>query len=308
MPFRDQRLQSFLGSFPSPSRLQHLLTSNDLPLDEELPHLYNILDNYSKRLDALETDTPSESSLAPCPSFSKAAISQQGLSSDLCSSYERIHIQGKLSELKLILSPVRKLPIELLLQIFEHYHTITQDALGPGFRIVCGHLLSSGPWVLCAVSQRWRACAEGYAKFWGSIRMKRLRFPFSSSHSPIPSRSPPTFNFRTSTVESISPLLHLIQKTITLSSPYKIKLTIDLGCDGLINTQATNEIMRVLGTCWERWDKAAISFSANSIFNEVLARLDGGAAFDTWKPLGVPVNNGSSVDEDVERREFLTGE
>jgi hypothetical protein len=293
MSFHEERLQSFVGSSPSPSRLQHLLTSNDLPSDEELPHLYSILDNYSKRLDALETNISSESS--------SAAVLQHGLSSDLSSSSERTHIQGKLSELKLILSPVRKLPTELLLQIFEHYHTITQDALGPGFRIVCGNLLSSGPWVLCAVSQRWRACAEGYARLWGTIRMKRLQFPFSSSHSPIPSRSPPAFNFRTSTVESISPLLHLIQKTITLSSPYKIKLAIDLGGDGLINTQATNEIMRLLGTCWERWDKAAISFSANSIFDDVLAQLNGGAAFDTWKPFGNPVNTRSSVDEQNEK-------
>jgi hypothetical protein len=50
--------------------------------------------------------------------------------------------------------------------------------------------------------------------------------------------------------------------------------------------------MRLLGTCWERWDKAAssLSFTSNSIFDDVLAQLDGGAVFDTWKPFGDPVN------------------
>ncbi len=115
----------------------HLLHSNDPPSPSEYADISEILHDTSNRIEQLDA------SVQPSDQVEKA------------------HLKWLIEAYRPILSPLRKFPVELLMEIFKH---TTKDFF-PVFD------MSQGPWLLGRVCRGWRAVSRSSAEFWMSLSL-----------------------------------------------------------------------------------------------------------------------------------------
>ncbi|KAK0477572.1 hypothetical protein IW261DRAFT_266533 [Armillaria novae-zelandiae] len=113
----------------------HLLHSNDTPSPSDYVDISEILNNAGDRMEQLD-----------------ASVAANDL-------VERAHLKWLIEAYRPIFSPLRKLPVELLIEIFKH----TTNDFFPVFD------MSQGPWLLGRVCRGWRAVLRSSAEFWTSL-------------------------------------------------------------------------------------------------------------------------------------------
>ncbi|KAK0502539.1 hypothetical protein EDD18DRAFT_695810 [Armillaria luteobubalina] len=113
----------------------HLLHSNDPPSPSDYVDISEILNNARDRIEQLDASV---------------AASDQ---------VEKAHLKRLIEAYRPIISPLRKFPVELLIEIFKH----TMNDIFPIFDI------SQSPWLLGRVCRGWRAVSRSSAEFWTSL-------------------------------------------------------------------------------------------------------------------------------------------
>ncbi|KAJ7792493.1 hypothetical protein B0H14DRAFT_166839 [Mycena olivaceomarginata] len=132
-----------------------LLTSNDVPLDSEIPFIHNIASDGQKQIDALEAAI---AQLAR--KRGKAAIAQL--------TRKRDEMVENIRQHRAILSPIRRVPPELVCEILVLSLSSDDD----------GDIANEPPWHLGHICRFWRHCVLAYPALWSSITI-----PSSSSPS-----------------------------------------------------------------------------------------------------------------------------
>ncbi|KAJ6492553.1 hypothetical protein C8R47DRAFT_1070589 [Mycena vitilis] len=134
-----------LPKLDAPSQsLTCLLESNEIPLEPDLPFLRDLVSNAQDRLDAFNAQIDSL----------HATLAQLTRRRDETAEYVRQH--------RAVISPLRRMPPELLCEIFElawrneDDEDRTRTAVPP-------------PWYLGHISRSWRDAAVPYAPLWCSI-------------------------------------------------------------------------------------------------------------------------------------------
>ncbi|KAJ7460318.1 hypothetical protein FB451DRAFT_1096843 [Mycena latifolia] len=142
----------------SSAAFTHLINSNDVPLDREVPEIHHIIANSQDRLDALDSQIDSL----------HATLAQLVRRRDEMA--EDVHKH------KAVLSPVRRVPPELLCAIFWMALPFTRRVQGRAN----GDLVTQAPWHLGQVCRKWRETALAYPHLWSSIHIvhppRPLRF------------------------------------------------------------------------------------------------------------------------------------
>jgi hypothetical protein len=133
------------------TRIERLLTSNEVPTLSETPYMSSLIAESQSRLD---------------DSRRRAFILRQVLRE---LEEEGGQIEAQLNQRRATLSAIRKIPTELLQAIFLEYNEITAK----DYSLVCRHRLANGPWALGQVCQTWRASAVAYHRLWSKIYLKR---------------------------------------------------------------------------------------------------------------------------------------
>ncbi|KAJ7691917.1 hypothetical protein B0H17DRAFT_909307, partial [Mycena rosella] len=114
------------------------LNTNEPPLDSDLVSIQSIISNTSAHLSALDSE------------ISRLQHQLKQLEEER-SAVSRFHAQNKS-----ILSPLRRMPIEVLGEIFSWTLPSVRDAVAE----------SISPWVLGHISSRWRAIALSTPSLW----------------------------------------------------------------------------------------------------------------------------------------------
>ncbi|KAJ7888091.1 hypothetical protein B0H14DRAFT_2562469 [Mycena olivaceomarginata] len=131
---------------PSLRDFHRLLTSNDVPLDSEIPFIRDIVSDGQKQVDALE-----------------AAIARL--------TRKRDEIAENIRQRRAILSPIRRVPPELVCKILVLSLSSDDD----------GDIANEPPWYLGHICRFWRHCVLAYPALWSSITI-----PSSASSDPHP--------------------------------------------------------------------------------------------------------------------------
>lgn len=125
------------------SSLQHLLNSNEPPLESEAVILRNaVIPDAEKR--ALELDAK----------LSRISNTWKEVAE------ERMEVQKRIDANRAILSPVRALPNDIIFEIF------TNVAWYPNYDPLD---LSETPWILTRICSRWRCIALSMPSLWSSL-------------------------------------------------------------------------------------------------------------------------------------------
>ncbi|KAJ7194533.1 hypothetical protein GGX14DRAFT_546033, partial [Mycena pura] len=140
-------LESLLEPLPLPSLyVNRLLRSNDAPLDSEAFIIRSIVSDGEDRMRALDAHI-----LHP-----QATLAQLSQRRDETVEHLRVH--------RTILSPVRRVPMELVCTIFEMASAQNRVKFG------------TPPWQLGFICRSWRQCALSYPLLWSSVTV----YPCSS--------------------------------------------------------------------------------------------------------------------------------
>ncbi|KAJ7359775.1 hypothetical protein DFH08DRAFT_667375, partial [Mycena albidolilacea] len=107
------------------------LTSNNVPLDSEIPFIHDIMSDGQKQVDALE-----------------AAIAQL--------TRKRDEIVENIRQHRAILSPIRRMPPELAGEILVLSLSSDDD----------GDIANEPPWYLVHICRFWRHCVLAYPALW----------------------------------------------------------------------------------------------------------------------------------------------
>ena len=122
------------------SRLRHLLKSNTTPSDSEIIAIRALISNAEASIEELHRHFPT------------GTLDQKSL-------VIKLKLLRSIEAYRAVLSPVRYLPTEILLEIFFHY----ADNPRPNNRI------ATMPWRLGHISRRWRKIALSLPSLWDNI-------------------------------------------------------------------------------------------------------------------------------------------
>ncbi|KAJ6595108.1 hypothetical protein DFH09DRAFT_1357841 [Mycena vulgaris] len=145
-PPESPRTSSLFAS--SSADFTHLLASNDVPLDAEVNTLQKLVADGQDRVHALNAQIDNL----------RATLAQL--------VQERTEILDVVRDHKVILSPVRRVPPELLCEIFV--------LLSPHTRRIGAEQIKQPPWYLGQICRLWRDAALSYPLLWTGIE---IRFP-----------------------------------------------------------------------------------------------------------------------------------
>ncbi|KAJ7656026.1 hypothetical protein DFH06DRAFT_1473762 [Mycena polygramma] len=134
---------------PSISSIQHLMRSNNPPSDVEIPVLHNFTANARRRVEALDGRI----------GILKAAMERL--------TSERDNLAGQVEQCRHVLSPIRRVPPELICEIFSWTLPCT--------RSVADSTVTHAPWYLGHISRPWRETALGFPSLWTSISIFHAR-------------------------------------------------------------------------------------------------------------------------------------
>ncbi|KAJ7182965.1 hypothetical protein C8R43DRAFT_968598 [Mycena crocata] len=127
------------------SRLKDLLSSNEVPLSQDIPSIRRIITDNEARLDALNNQIGDL----------RRATEQLVMERDTIAEEVRMHTA--------VLSPLRRLPPELICKIFT--------STLPCTRQIQGDTVPCAPWYLGHVCRSWRYAAHGYSPLWSAIHV-----------------------------------------------------------------------------------------------------------------------------------------
>lgn len=135
------------------ARIHELLWTNDSPLDYELAQLREIMAAHAERLSALSASHETVG-LHQLPKHFKA---------------ERKRITREIAQLKKVTSPVRRLPGEVLSEIFlacVDENLLIRECLSDSLN------MRRTPWILTVVCSRWRDVALSFQRLWSTITLQ----------------------------------------------------------------------------------------------------------------------------------------
>ncbi|KAJ6467217.1 hypothetical protein DFH09DRAFT_1345659 [Mycena vulgaris] len=166
IPAVSSRLATCLPPTPSESSvdLARLLTSNDVPKSSEITSVLHVISNSQAQIDLLEPHAAQMESL-------QTTLVQLSRQRDEAAEFLHKH--------RNIISPVRRIPEELLCEIFS----LTL----PWYRRVNGDVVHQPSWRLGHVCARWRGAAINYSPLWRFLDIGH------SSNAPEPVRYPLSF-------------------------------------------------------------------------------------------------------------------
>lgn len=145
--------ETYEGEKTLSSRVIELLRSNDPPRESELAQMHAATAHHTARLSSLDLQ-----------------ISQlQNMLKHL--ETERQRIAGTVDELRLVSSPCRRLPDDILSEVFLACIDNSED-FEMNFEKVDSLDVTHMPWVLARVCSRWRAVTVSFPQLWSSICLK----------------------------------------------------------------------------------------------------------------------------------------
>ncbi|KAJ7691902.1 hypothetical protein B0H17DRAFT_872627, partial [Mycena rosella] len=130
------------------------LSSNEAPLELDLAAVKSVISDTDARLVCLDTKISRLQDRLKRLEEERAAVS-------------RYHAQNNA-----ILSPLRRMPPEVLGEIFSWTLPSARDAVALGRRgttSICGSDVGSSPWILGHISSRWRAIALSTPSLWSLV-------------------------------------------------------------------------------------------------------------------------------------------
>ncbi|KAJ7182969.1 hypothetical protein C8R43DRAFT_17760 [Mycena crocata] len=220
--------QAGLTALP-PSRLVSLLTNNDVPLDAEIPVICLIVAEKQARIDALS-----------------ARLDDRGTGMKPLMA-ERDEVIADVRRYKAILSPIRRVPPELLCDIFAFTLPWTRMIKHPWPRNITERTVPCAPWRLGHICRLWRQSAHTDPFLWRTIDV--LGYP------------------GTGFLEVAHPLAG-IETQLILSANTSLHVHLDLAH----GTEGADNILRLLLPHSDRWSRILLkSDPSNDIF-EVLQR------------------------------------
>ncbi|KAF8155379.1 hypothetical protein K438DRAFT_357168 [Mycena galopus ATCC 62051] len=160
----EQPSASSLEPAPFSRDFTHLLTSNDVPLDSEIPFIRDIISNGENSLDALDFQIESlQSTLARLASRDAHIHSALAGLQDMLVQFtrKRDEMAESVRRHRALLHPIRCLPQELICDIFSW---VLLGEENPTNR-------PRAPWHLALISQSWRRAALSYTPLWCFITL-----------------------------------------------------------------------------------------------------------------------------------------
>ncbi|KAJ6466022.1 hypothetical protein C8R47DRAFT_1154166 [Mycena vitilis] len=147
------------GPLPSAEHLSHewtlLLKCNEIPLDHDIPLIRDFICRGQKQLDTLDAAID----------HLRETLTQLTLSREV--------IAESLHQHRGVVSPVRRLPLELLWEIFALTLPDESGSIEP-------HLESTIPWRVSAVCRSWREAALSYGPLWSTVTVPFSRTQFAA--------------------------------------------------------------------------------------------------------------------------------
>ncbi|KAJ7661378.1 hypothetical protein DFH06DRAFT_373484 [Mycena polygramma] len=144
---------NFTPALETAPGFMRLRTSNDAPLDSEVPLIREIISNGEELLDALENQIRnSEAALANL-------VQRRGEAAE------------QLREHRAILHPLRRTPPELICEIFDLARDCPEDSTNDN------GLGCDLPWYLVQICQSWRFLALAYPRLWSNITIPSSPMP-----------------------------------------------------------------------------------------------------------------------------------
>ncbi|KAJ7670023.1 hypothetical protein DFH06DRAFT_1179833 [Mycena polygramma] len=123
--------------------IQHLLRTNEPPGDTEMPIITGLISHFQRAADALTA---------------RIGIPEATLDQLIA---ERDQMVERVQQYTAVLSPIRRMPLEIMCEIFSW--------TSPHTRRVPGSLSTGAPWYLGQISTRWREIALALPSLWSSI-------------------------------------------------------------------------------------------------------------------------------------------
>ncbi|KAJ7493753.1 hypothetical protein FB451DRAFT_448654 [Mycena latifolia] len=234
------------------------LTSNEVPLELDLIAVKSVISKTDVLLACLDTDI----------SRLRDRLNQL--------EDERATLQSFSTQNKAILSPLRRIPPEILGDIFSWTLPSVDDALdGRGFHV------GRSPWFLGQVSSRWRAVALSRPSLWSLVVFD---FPHSSRHCPLPILEIQIARARSLKIhlygceESDSRLQLPVFQCLSLYSSRWEELSISLTSELMPCLASLRNRIPCLRRLWISWSQPESQASVDSIdaFNAAPSLLDAG--------------------------------
>lgn len=151
------------------SNLAPLTRSNDPPLPAEADTLNAMISSYQAELKYIDTE---ESNILKLSAEMRDSIALLDQKVELLRG-ERIRISEAISERQRLLSPIRRLPAEILSHIFLQTIEFPIKATQTGARRLWWKFRSAhnAPWSIAVVSRRWRQVALDFPQLWSYVNI-----------------------------------------------------------------------------------------------------------------------------------------
>ncbi|KAJ7483399.1 hypothetical protein FB451DRAFT_1234485 [Mycena latifolia] len=159
------------------TRHHGLLTSNETPLESDLPAVKSMISKVDACLVCLDTEISGLQDQVQQLEEELAGLSSSDSRNDIVLSQTRLlrdrlqrleQLRAMLSSLRAqntsILSPLRRMPPEVLGEIFSWTLPSIDDVLERGFDVI-----GNSPWVLGHISSHWRAVALSIPSLWSFV-------------------------------------------------------------------------------------------------------------------------------------------
>ncbi|KAJ7709045.1 hypothetical protein B0H17DRAFT_916453, partial [Mycena rosella] len=136
----------------APGKRHHeLLNSNEPVLESDIPSIQSAIAETSEHLSSLDHQ------------ISGLRVRLKQLEEE-CTAVSRFHTQNEI-----ILSPLRRMPTEVLGEIFSWTLPSVRDAVAAPDLNRCGFDMGSSPWLLGHISSRWREIALSTPSLWSLV-------------------------------------------------------------------------------------------------------------------------------------------
>ncbi|KAJ7663904.1 hypothetical protein DFH06DRAFT_335963 [Mycena polygramma] len=151
------------------TRHRTLLNSNEPPEESELPFIQSVVSQADARLAGLDEEIAG---------LNKETASLQGQLKQL--KEDRVSVSSYRERNHAILSPLRRLPLEVLGEIFSWTLPLPKEEWGRDKLD-----LTDSPWVLTHISRHWRAASISTPSLWSKVAIHYRETPDPSSAYPM---------------------------------------------------------------------------------------------------------------------------
>ncbi|KAF7345590.1 ABC protein [Mycena venus] len=248
-----QREKASDSSAESDLRHHTLLGSNEPPLDSDLPVIQAIVSQNSTRLACLDTE------------IAQLRAQLEALEA------ERKAMSHALAQNRAILSPIRRLPPEVICEIFSFTLPSLSSALARDIFDA-----NDSPWVLTGICHRWRAIAVCTPSLWSLFAMKYSQchhpfyYPLSAAKIQIQRAQSLKIHFYGSESRDPLPQIEMFRLLIEHSSRWE-ELSLGLISAMLPLLSSIRGRLPLLCRLWVEWDTVA---------SQAQLEVEGGESFD----------------------------